>query len=147
MQVFGLEDFIQESNRIEQIEGFTALDYTVHEIFLKEPVTSATLETFVLLIAHGRLREHVGMNVVFKADNPPKGGIGVVMNLEEILFHVGEKREGVNAYDTHQRYEHLHPFTDGNGRSGRALWLHMMGGIDKVPLGFLHTYYYQSLRV
>ena len=34
---------------------------------------------------------------------------------------------------------------DGNGRSGRVLWLYNMGGIERVPLGFLHTFYYQAL--
>ena len=51
-----------------------------------------------------------------------------------------------SAYVLHCRYESLHPFTDGNGRSGRALWLWMMGGIEEAPLGFLHTWYYQSLE-
>jgi hypothetical protein len=35
------------------------------------------------------------------------------------------------------------PTTDGNGRSGRALWLWCMRG--RAPLGFLHQFYYQTL--
>ena len=48
----------------------------------------------------------------------------------------------LGACETHVRYELLHPFLDGNGRSGRALWLWLMG---QAPLGFLHTFYYQTL--
>lgn len=29
----------------------------------------------------------------------------------------------------------------------RALWLWVMGGIENAPLGFLHTFYYQTLEV
>lgn len=50
----------------------------------------------------------------------------------------------LSAYDRHVRYETLRPFTDCNGRSGRALWLWDMKG--KAPLGFLNTWYYQSLE-
>lgn len=50
------------------------------------------------------------------------------------------------AYRCHVVYETLHPFTDGNGRSGRAVWLRQMGWIVRAPLGFLHHFYYQTLQ-
>ena len=46
------------------------------------------------------------------------------------------------------RYETLHPFMDGNGRSGRILWAWQMIEHNIAPglsLGFLHAYYYQTL--
>lgn len=81
-----------------------------------------------------------GLNVVVGRYRPPLGGPNIRATLQKLLRHPHD------PYLIHQAYEALHPFTDGNGRSGRALWLHMMGGPDAVPLGFLHTWYYQSLR-
>jgi Fic/DOC family len=49
----------------------------------------------------------------------------------------------ISSWRAHVEYENLHPFTDGNGRSGRALWLWMCNG--QAPLGFLHSFYYQTL--
>ena len=62
-------------------------------------------------------------------------------------MHVlGKHHSDAGAWALHKHFESLHPFLDGNGRTGRALWLWMMGGIAQVPLGFLHTFYYQTLR-
>ena len=51
-------------------------------------------------------------------------------------------------FGIHLRYETLHPFMDGNGRSGRILWAWQMLHHDIAPgirLGFLHAFYYQTL--
>lgn len=67
-----------------------------------------------------------------------------MFDLEQILSRA---HRGSTPYDVHQQYETLHPFTDGNGRSGRALWLwQMIRDGQRAQLGFLHTWYYQSLR-
>ncbi len=72
----------------------------------------------------------------------PPGGAGIVAGLNKILDAI--EQNSLDAYEAHVAYEDLHPFTDGNGRSGRALWLWMKGG--QAPLGFLHEFYYQALE-
>ena len=72
---------------------------------------------------------------------PPSGP-----GIEKSLLHLLDTHErgAIDVYNFHKAYEELHPFTDGNGRSGRAIWLHMMG--PQVPdYGFLQWFYYRTL--
>jgi Fic/DOC family protein len=91
------------------------------------------------------LRKRVGLNVRVGDHIAPRGGPKIVDELSAIL---ADTLDG-DPYAVHHRYETLHPFTDGNGRSGRAIWLWMMdkrGQLDRaLELGFLHNWYYQSL--
>lgn len=70
----------------------------------------------------------------------PRGGPWIRQDLERILLETEVK----DPWATHIAYELLHPFTDGNGRSGRALWLWQKMG--RAPLGFLHHFYYETLQ-
>lgn len=145
MSPFRLVDFVVESNRIEGItRNPTSEELAAHEAFLDGTgPTVARLENFVASIAPGkRLRRSEGMDVYVGNHHPPRGGPAIEVELRRLL---GDMRL-LKPYHLHRKYEALHPFMDGNGRSGRVLWLWMMGGIERVPLGFLHTWYYQSLE-
>lgn len=146
-----LISFVKESNRIEGIRREpTKAEIEAHQEFLAVSIScleEATLRDFVSIIAPGKpLREKRGMDVRVGNHIAPRGGPEISDKLIEILTRAAE---GADAYEVHQSYEHLHPFMDGNGRSGRALWLWQMkqrSGLDRaLALGFLHHWYYASL--
>lgn len=139
--------FIAESNRIEGIHRDpTREEIAEHDRFMElERVTIADMERFVSVFQpDAKLRSRKGMNVRIGTYYPPPGGRSVRSSLITILDVASRSCIPEAAYHTHQAYEALHPFMDGNGRSGRMLWLWQMCG--NAPLGFLHTFYYQSLQ-
>ena len=136
-------DFIRESNRIEGIHR----DPTKEEIAEYERFMALTIVTAKDMVKFvkvyqpdARLRNRTGLDVRVGLYFPPKGSPEILPMLESILQNAHGAAH--SPYRVHQDYESLHPFTDGNGRSGRMLWRWMM---PKAPLGFLHTWYYQSL--
>jgi len=147
-----LRDFVRESNKIEGITR-PPLDHEIkaHETLLAAPVvTVSALEEFVQVVAHAPLRERDGMDVRVGLHIAPPGGPQIRADLQDHLLTLPTRS---SPYRAHKEYETLHPFMDGNGRSGRALWLWMMesrfdGHTRLAPwreLGFLHWWYYQSL--
>lgn len=146
----GLYNFIKESNRIEGIHrSVTRFEFDAHKYLLTLPVlTVLDIEIFVEAIQPGaRLRGFPGMDVRVGDHVPPPGGPDIGAALAQLLD--AQVNTLADPYETHVAYETLHPFTDGNGRSGRAIWLWMMLKIGRDPFvlerGFLHSWYYQSL--
>ena len=141
-----LASFIAESNRIEGItRPPTVAEISEMDRFLSLPTVS--IDDLVALAGifqpDAALRDRIGLNVRIGDYYPPKGGPYIRAILSNILADANQ--ETSSAYQAHHDYERLHPFTDGNGRSGRALWLWMMQKTGGAPLGFLHHWYYQSL--
>ncbi len=143
-----LTDFIRESNKIEGIvrDPTEAEVYEAERFMGLHEITIQDLQTFVSVYQpDARLRDQPGLNVMVGGQMMPPGGPAIVEALSDLLHDIKVfGRTPANSWDVHQRYEHLHPFTDGNGRSGRMIWWWMTGGRSQI--GFLHAWYYQSLR-
>lgn len=139
-------NFIKESNRIEGIKRSpTKAEIEEFQRFMaQDSISMDDMIQFVSVYQPGALlRDKDGMNVRVGNYKPPGGCIQMRDALQDILGIVN-RNEGDRsiAHQMHIKYESLHPFMDGNGRSGRMLWMWMM---KDAPLGFLHTFYYQTL--
>lgn len=138
--------FIRESNKIEGInrEPTLAEIEEYYRFMALDAIRVKDMLQFVSTYQPGaELRDRIDMNVIVGGYYPPFGGITIKTRLMDILNIANMNRDNSSmAYEIHIKYESLHPFMDCNGRSGRMLWKWMMG---KAPLGFLHTFYYQTL--
>lgn len=140
--------FITESNLIEGIiRTPTNIEITAHQVLLETKFLSVgLLREFVQLVAGAPLRNRPGMDVRVGNHLPPRGGPEIESMLKSVLERADLE---TSPYTVHQAYENLHPFMDGNGRSGRAIWLWQMTNQVRdsyvLERKFLHTWYYQSL--
>lgn len=142
-----LKQFVTESNAIEGIcRDPTPEELDAHEMLLDAAcVDVELLAQFVDTIQPGAvLRDQVGLDVRVGNYFPPEGGAKIREELEALLAEM-ERGVHLNVWPLHIKYESLHPFTDGNGRSGRALWLRGIGGPEYLGVNFLQSFYYQTL--
>lgn len=140
--------FVRDSNAIENIHRDPIdREISAHETFLGLPeVKVSDLEWFVDAVAGASLRTLPGMNVVVGPHRPPPGGPKIEAELSELLGSMVDP--GLDTpWEIHVQYESLHPFMDGNGRSGRVLWAWQMlrEGRDPFVLPFLQRAYYDAL--
>lgn len=139
-----LEKFVHESNQIEGIKETADRHISAHQLFLGGPIHIPALVDLVkVLQPDAQLRNKLSIPGVRVGNHiaPPSGP-----DIEDKLRDVLAVRD---PWLQHVAYETLHPFTDGNGRSGRAIWLHRHYHEDLDPYaigrGFLHSFYYQTL--
>ena len=140
--------FVRESNAIEGIfrnPTQEEIEATSNFCQLSE-VTLERLCQLQAVYAPGMpLRAERGMDVRVGNYIAPRGGPEIKERLVALLMTLeGHK----NPWLWHQDYETLHPFCDGNGRTGRALWAWHMQHLGRQPfaLSFLHRWYYQTLE-
>ena len=139
--------FIEESNSIEGIRRTATIEEidAFQRFQTLEKLTVDELIAFVNVYQPGARLRLADEFVMVGEHTPPTGGMNILYELDYILRRVNSGN--MTPYQAHVAYETLHPFTDCNGRSGRAIWYWMMtrdGGT--IELDFLHEFYYQALR-
>jgi hypothetical protein len=140
--------FVTESNKIEGIlREPTQEELDEAERFLSLP--KLTVEDIVQFVSvyqpNAELRDKYTVPGVRVGSHiAPPSGPEIKQKLEMLLGQINGSFDGVhlNSWDAHVEYETLHPFTDGNGRSGRIIWAWQQ---RSLRLGFLHAFYYQTL--
>ena len=134
-----LYNFAKESNEIEDIRR-APTNEEIEELarFIHLPVmTIEDISKFVSVYQpNARLRDEYDLCVRIGRYFPPNGCPEMKAMLQEILDR------NLGSWELHVEYENLHPYTDCNGRSGRALWAWKEKDLRQ---GFLLNFYYQTL--
>lgn len=141
-----LATFLSESLRIEGIERASSpAEIEETWLFLEKKLGLAAVRRLQAVYAPEKLlRDQPGMNVWVGSYAAPPGGPEMGRRLTAVLKAANK---GADPWQTHVAFEKLHPFLDGNGRTGRAIWAWQMRllGRDPFALPFLHSFYYQTL--
>ena len=118
-------DFATESNIIEGITSAKARMNMVHALgwFLKirELALDEVVKFALELGPKCVLRDKLGMNVKVNGYYPVLGDPLMSTRINDLIFNMG--RSDYTPFVVHCEFEKLHPFMDGNGRTGRAMWL------------------------
>jgi hypothetical protein len=141
------EQQVAESLRIEGIDRRPSdAEIAEHRRFMHlERLSISELEAFLKIYTRGaRLRMYPGQDVRVGRHVPPRGGEHIAAQLQALLSDINAEK--VDAWSAHVQFETLHPFSDGNGRIGRAIWYFCSKSSSRVDLGFLHGFYLQTLN-
>jgi hypothetical protein len=142
------EQQVAESLRIEGIDRPPTNDEIAeHRRFMHlERLSISELEAFLKVFRPGaRLRMYPNQdNICVGHHAPPKSGEHIAAQLQALLTDINAKK--IDWWRAHIQFETLHPFSDGNGRLGRAIARNQLSVTSRADLGFLHAFYLQTLN-
>lgn len=134
LQEFNMREHIRHSNLIEGVTNPDEIDVSMNawEYLLKRDFLTETVVLKVHdIIMHWHL--HESRRGVWRKSGVMVGGrvcphyIEIPILMHEWLESMRTYWENISPRDMHVAYEHVHPFVDGNGRTGRMfMWFHEM---------------------
>ena len=149
-----LRPFAQESNALENVPVTTAQEVMAHLRFTDyaRKITIEDLVQFVSIVQpNARLRRTKDVpGVMIGKHVAPPSGKATMTPLNVLLRRLNSDPWTCDPFEVHAEWMNIHPFTDGNGRCGRALWLWHMASLSPAHLNhalkssFLKTTYHQS---
>lgn len=146
----GIKTFLIESWRIEGLgadkitEGI--IQHTYGFLERKQINLTHVLDLATAYTPKAILRCEKGMNVQVGNYVPPVGGPEIASKLNELIDLINQNK--IDPWEGHIEFESLHPFLDGNGRTGRAVWAWhtFKNGENPFIRPFLHSFYYSTLN-